>query len=128
MSQPLAYFTKEVGNTMYYQKAVKQPDAIEFVKKIIKKINGHVDNRNWKLIDRSMVVERVDVIPYIWSMRCNCNLETNQVTKYKACLILHGGKKNWLSITEKHMPQLLPEWLFYFIVYRQLLTTGSIDN
>ena len=68
MSQPVAYTSKDVGNIMYYHEAVNQPDAIEFVKAIIKEINGHVDNGDWELVHRNTVPEGVNLVLLVWSM------------------------------------------------------------
>ena len=91
MREPLAYLVEEVGDIMYYHQCIQQPDASEFDPKIVKEINGHENNKNWKSVDRSTIPEEVKVIPSVWSMRKKQDLVTNQVTKYKACLKLHGG-------------------------------------
>ena len=40
-----------------------------------------------------MFSEGMMVIPSVWSMICKHDLVTNQVTKYKASLNLHGGNQ-----------------------------------
>ena len=93
MNQPLAYLVEEIGEVVYYHQCFTQPDASKYVKAIVKDIYGHVDNKNWELVDRSTVPKGVKVIPSVRSMRCKEDLLTNQVTKYKAHLNLHGGKQ-----------------------------------
>ena len=77
---------------MYFHQAMQQPDAGEFVKAVIKEINGLIDKR-WKLIKRSEVPEDVDVIPSVWAMRRKRDLMTNEILKYKSRLNLYGGKQ-----------------------------------
>ncbi len=57
------------GDIMYLHQALQQPDAFEFVKAVIKEINGHVDNKNWKIIPRSEVPVGTTVVPSVWSLR-----------------------------------------------------------
>ncbi len=49
MRNPIAFHAKMMGDIMYYRQALKQPDASQFVDVIIKEINGHVDNKHWRL-------------------------------------------------------------------------------
>ena len=93
MRHPIAFHAEMMGDIMYFHQALQQPDAGEFVKAVIKERNGHIENKRWKLIKRSEVPKDVDVIPSVWSMRRKRNLTTNEVTKYKSRLNLHGGKQ-----------------------------------
>ena len=54
-------------------------------------INGHVDNGNWELVDKSTVPKDQEVLPSVWAMRRKRDLVTDEITKYKARLNLHGG-------------------------------------
>jgi hypothetical protein len=84
MSNPIAFHAIMTGDIMYLHQALQQPDAFEFVQAIIKEINGHVENHNWKIISRSQVPEGATVVPLVWALRRKRNLTTNEVTKYKA--------------------------------------------
>ena len=84
MWQPLAYLVEEISHVMYYQQCINQPDASTFIKAIAKEINRHVDNKNWKLVYRRMVPERVEVILSVSSMKHEQDLLTTQVTMFKA--------------------------------------------
>ena len=57
--------------------------------------NGHVKNKNWKIIPRSEVPASATVVPSIWALRCKQDLTTNEITKYKACLNLYSGKQEF---------------------------------
>ena len=80
---------------MYYHQAMQQDDADEFVGAIVKEVNGHVENNNWEIIERSKVPADEEVIPSVWAMRQKRNLTTNEITKYKARLNVHGGKQTF---------------------------------
>ncbi len=82
-----------MGDIMYLQQALRQPDASQFVDAVIQEGNGHVDNKHWTLIKRSKVPEGADVVPSVWSMRRKRDITTNEIKKYKARLNLHGGKQ-----------------------------------
>ena len=93
MSHPIAFHTEMMGDIMYLNQALEQPDADEFVKAVVKEINGHVENKNWELIRRDQVPADAEVVPSVWAMRRKRNLTTGAITKYKARLNLHGGKQ-----------------------------------
>jgi len=83
-----------IGDIMYFHQAMQQPNAGEFVKAVIKEINGHIEHKRWKLIKRSEVPEDMDVIPSVWAMRRKRDLMTNEIIKYKSRLNLQSP---WLQ-------------------------------
>jgi hypothetical protein len=93
MRHPIAFHAEMMGDIMYFHQAMQQDDADEFVKAVVKEVNGHIDNNRWQLISRDEVPEGIDVIPSVWSMRRKRNLTTNAITKYKSRLNIHGGKQ-----------------------------------
>ncbi len=93
MRHPIAFHAEMMGDIMYLQQALCQPDAPHFVDAVISEVNGHVTNKNWALIKRSEVPEDADVVPSVWAMRRKRDITTNEIKKYKACLNLHGGKQ-----------------------------------
>jgi hypothetical protein len=54
-----------------------------------------VENNHWQLIKRKDVPEDAQVAPSVWSMQRKRNLATNEITKHKAGLNLHGGKQDY---------------------------------
>ena len=50
MRLPQAFISEMMGDIMYLHQALHQPDAKEFVKTVVKEVNGHVDNKNWMLV------------------------------------------------------------------------------
>ncbi len=91
MRNPIAFHAEMMGDIMYYHQALKQPDASQFVDAIIKEINGHVEH--WRLAKRDTVPEDVQIVPSVWSLGHKRDLTTNEITKHKARLNLHGGKQ-----------------------------------
>ena len=68
MQNPISFHTEMMGDILYLQQALRQPDAKEFVQAVIKEVNGHVDCKNWSLKKRSKVPEDVQIVPSVWSM------------------------------------------------------------
>ncbi len=54
---------------MYLHQVLHQPDAREFMEAVIKEVNGHIDNNQWKLIPRTEVPEGTEVVPSVWAMQ-----------------------------------------------------------
>jgi hypothetical protein len=94
MRCPIVFLAEMMGDIMYLHQALRQPDAREFVEAVIKEINGHIDNDNWKLISCTEVPEDTEVVPSVWAMHCKQNLTTGRVTKHKARLN-RGGKQEY---------------------------------
>jgi hypothetical protein len=46
MRKPIAIHAEMMGDIMYLQQALKQPNAKEFVQVVIEEVNGHVDSNN----------------------------------------------------------------------------------
>ncbi len=65
MRHPIAFHAEMMGDVMYLQQALRQPDASQFVDAVISEVNGHVTNKNWALIKRSEVPEDADVVPSV---------------------------------------------------------------
>ncbi len=93
MRNPIAFHAEIMGDIMYLQQVLKQPDAKEFVQAVIQEVNGHMDSNNWMLQKQSNVPEDVQLVPSIWSLQCKRDLTTNKVKSHKARLNLHGGKQ-----------------------------------
>ena len=123
MSHPLAFHAIMTGDIMYLHQALQQPDAAKFVQAVIKEINGHVENKNWRIIPRSEVPEGATVVPSVWALRRKRDLTTNEITKYKARLNLHGGKQEFgVNYFDTYAPVIT-----WFAV-RLMLMFGIINN
>lgn len=95
MRHPIAFHAEMMGDIMYYHQAMRQNDADKFTDAVIKEVNGHVDMGNWNLIKRNEVPDPEFILPSVWAMRRKRNLTTNEITKYKARLNIHGGKQTY---------------------------------
>jgi hypothetical protein len=49
MCHPIAFHAEMMGDIKYFHQALQQPNAGEFVKALIKEVNGHIEKHNWKL-------------------------------------------------------------------------------
>jgi hypothetical protein len=49
MRNPIAFHAETMGDIMYLQQPLKQPNVKEFVQAVIKEVNGHMDSNNWTL-------------------------------------------------------------------------------
>ena len=58
MQHPIAFHAEMTGDIMYYHQAMRQDDAEEFRKAVIKEVNGHANNSHWELIPRSEIPDR----------------------------------------------------------------------
>ncbi len=105
MSNPIAFHTEMIGDIMYINQVLCQPDAAHFIEAAITEINGHVNNKHWQLTKQSEVLPDTDVLPSIWSMCCKRDITSNEIKKHKACLNLHGGKQEYgMNYYETYAP------------------------
>jgi hypothetical protein len=93
MRNPVAFHTEMMGDIMYLQQALRQPDEKEFVQAVINEVNGHVDSNSWTLRKQSEVPEDVQIVPSVWALQCKRDLTTIKVKSHKARLNLHGRKQ-----------------------------------
>jgi hypothetical protein len=83
---PVAFHAEMMGDIVYLQQVLRQPDAKEFVQLVIKEVNGHVDCNNWTLWKQSEVPQNTQIVLSVWELQCTCNLTTNKVKSRKARL------------------------------------------
>ena len=90
---------------MYFAQTIKQPDRKQFVDAIVKEVNGHVENQNWKLIKKSEVPVGEPIQQSVWAIHRKRNLTTEEIVKHKACLNLHGGMQEYrVNYYKMHAP------------------------
>jgi hypothetical protein len=63
MRNPIAFHAEMMGDIMYLQQALKQPNAKKFFQAVIKEVNEHVDSNNWMLQKQNKVPEDVRIVP-----------------------------------------------------------------
>jgi hypothetical protein len=93
MWNQITFHAEMMGDIMNYNSALQEPDAKQFAYAIVKEVDGHVDNKRWKLIKQEDVSKDAQVVPSVWSMQRKRDLITSKVTKHKARLNLHGENK-----------------------------------
>jgi hypothetical protein len=65
MRNPIAFHAEMMGDIMYLQQALKQPNATEFFQAVIKEVNGHMNSNNWMLQKQSDVPEDIQLVPSV---------------------------------------------------------------
>jgi hypothetical protein len=93
MRNPIASHEEMMGDIMYLQQALKQPNLKGFVQAVIKEVYGQVDSNNWMLREQNKVPEDVQIVSSLWSLQCKPNLTANKVKSHKARLNRHGRKQ-----------------------------------
>jgi hypothetical protein len=68
MRKPIAFHAEMMGDIMYLQQALRQPNEKEFVQAVIKEANGHLDCNNWTLRKQSEVPTDVQIAPSVWAL------------------------------------------------------------
>ncbi len=68
MRNPIAFHAEMMGDIMYYHQVIKQPDASEFIKAVMNKVEAHVKNKHWELVTRNQVPPDMDILQAIWAM------------------------------------------------------------
>jgi len=77
-----------------YKEALKQEDAIEFVKAMVKEVRDHENKDNWTLIERKDMPSSTKTIMAIWSFKRK-RFPDGSLNKHKARLCAHGGMQTW---------------------------------
>ena len=95
MSDPISFLAKTDADTMYYHQAMKEPDALEFKRAVVKEILDHCNRKHWIVVKRNEVPDQCDILPAVWSMKRKRDLVTRIPYKYKARLNIHGGKQEF---------------------------------
>jgi len=121
MRNPVAFAAEMMGDIMYFHQAMRQPDSDRFVDALVKEINAHVDHENWEVVTMDEKPEDEELIPAVWAMRRKRNLVTNEITKYKARLNIHGGKQ---TLGENYWETYAPVVTWFAI--RLLIICGII--
>ena len=142
MRNPVAFAAEMIGDTMYYHQAMAQPDADNFRKAIMREIQGHIEKDTWEIVSRNEVPHGDEVLDSVWAMRRKRNLTTNEITKYKARLNVHGGMQTYgLNYLETYAPvvtwfstrlliitALLQNWSIRQVDFVMAYTQAPIEN
>ena len=90
---PMTLLAQTDADTMYWDQALKQPDADKFIEAAIDEVSTHQQQAHWKIILRDQVPKGTKVLDSVWSMKRKRRVKTNEVYKHKARLNVHGGQQ-----------------------------------
>ena len=90
---PITLLSTTDGDTMYWDQAIKQKDAKQFIQAAIDEISTHQKRGHWVVIPKEEVPMGTKILDAIWSMKRKRRLLTNEVYKHKARLNVHGGQQ-----------------------------------
>ena len=87
-----------------YTKAMQQPDALQFVKTMVKEIDDHQSRGHWDIVRQSTTPPGTKTIQAIWSFKRK-RYPNGTLNKHKAWLCAHGGMQQWgVSCWETYSP------------------------
>ena len=72
---------------------MKAPDTTQFSEAVIKKVNGHINNKHCWLVPIRQELNDHDFLPSVLAMRINRDIRAGKVYKHKLKLNVHGVKK-----------------------------------
>ena len=111
----------KANNESYtFREMLKQDDAAEFIKAMLKETQDHESRGHWEVVKRSALPIGVKTIQSIWSFKRK-RFPDGTLNKYKARLCAHGGMQQWgINYWETYAPVV--NW----ISVRFLLILGEI--
>jgi hypothetical protein len=68
MGNPIAFHAEMMGDIMYLQQVLRQPNVKEFVQAVTKEVNEHLDCNNWTLWKQNKVPEGIQIVPSVWAL------------------------------------------------------------
>jgi len=89
----LAFAASADPDTMYYHEAMKEPDKEEFIKAMVREVEGQQANGNWTIVKADTIPEGATVLPSVWAMKRKRRIATQEVYKWKSRLNLDGSKQ-----------------------------------
>ncbi len=112
-----------------YHQALKQDDAIKFIKAMSVEVEAHESRNHWTMVPRSSLPEGAKTIRAIWSFKRK-RFPDGRLNKHKARLCAHGGMQQWgENYWETYSPvvNMLSVRLLLAIAHIHGLETKSID-
>ena len=122
LKNPVMFMAAGNKDTMYFDQAMREPDANKFIKATIKEVNDHIEHKHWELILHEHIPKGVTILPLVWSMKRKRDIKMQKVYKHKAQLIIHGGKQEF---GENYFKTFSPVMTWFSI---QLLLVLSVLN
>ena len=95
MPNPIAHSSSNNIYNLYYHQYMKAPDSREFQKVITKEVNDHIKKMG---TNRNRTSAKIGTItPICMGVKRKRDVKTKGVFKHKACLNVHGRKKEYFS-------------------------------
>jgi predicted SnoaL-like aldol condensation-catalyzing enzyme len=66
---PLTMLAKTDEDTMYWNKALQQPDSAQFVQTAKDEINTNETNKHWVVVMMNQVPKNMAILDSVWSMK-----------------------------------------------------------
>ena len=105
MNDPIAYRYKEDTDTMYFHQTIHQLDKAEFIKEIIREVNGNFDSKDWNFTLKDNVPKGKPVLDSVCEMKLKSDIKTWRGYKWKARLkFLSRQKEYGRNYTETYSP------------------------
>ena len=127
---PMALLAEKEDNESYtFRQMLKQPDAAEFIKAMIKETEDHESRGHWTVVPRSDKPFKEKTILAIWAFKRK-RYPDGRINKWKARLCAHGGMQTYgVNYWDTYAPTV--NWIsirFLLIVAQILqLNTQAID-
>jgi hypothetical protein len=104
--QPVVFgSTATDPDAMYYHQAMKQPDRAEFIKAMEDEVRSRTEAKQWRIVARSSIPKGTHILPAVWAMRRKRRIDTREVYKWKARLVIDGSKQTkGLNFWETYSP------------------------
>ena len=114
MADPIAFMANKKGDpdSLYYHQAMAAPDKIKWQEAMLKEFRNHCERKHWVPVTMDEIPTGTKILDSIWAMKRKRDILTQQITKWKARLNVHGGQQehgvhywetyapvvNWFSI------------------------------
>ena len=87
---PLSFSAFVADNeTYYYHEMIRQPDAVDFLRAMVKEVHDHTQRKHWVLVPRSKAGKN-KIIRAVWSFKRK-RLPDGLLLKHKARLCVNGS-------------------------------------
>ena len=129
LTHPFAFAISLADNESYSLKeALKQEDAADFIKTMLKEVDAHEKTNHSKLMKRSDIGRNKTILS-TWSFKRK-RYQNEEINRHKARLCAHGGIKQWgINYWETYAPVVscISVRVLLAIVIIHGLPTRSID-
>jgi hypothetical protein len=88
----LAFKSTADPDTMYHHEAMREPDAAEFTKAMVKEVTDQMNNGNFSIVKLKDVPKGKVILPAVWQMKRKRDIRTREIKKYKARLNIDGSR------------------------------------